>query len=670
MLSFFTDPYPNELLYSAISRYHFYIGNVGFAETLEELFGNRAVTPSIDFGSNLSTFVKKVGNNYSVEKILTENTIYPFFAPFITEEKQKMVFEDVSGNSGGLKGRLGISSTKVVKKDGVFYCSRCSKEDIEMFGEPYIHREHQLPGIDYCPHHELLLRVYPVNYTEHSRTGYIRLDKRMMDLGNSNDDTPKEFKKVQITLAKMAYKLLELPNNKITLVNVFNKYRTLLRENNWITRNSAVRQEDLLVAFNSKFPKGFLEKYNSDMKISNENNWLAIVVTNPNRQGVHPFRHLLLMYFFNQDIESFLMLKEDEGPFGSGPWPCLNVAANHYKKFVITEVKVSKREKTDIIIGKFKCSCGFEYTRLGPEKTESEKWRKNRVNAYGEEWEAKFDELVNMNMHREEIAAALGISESTVRSKISIKNKSEQRTEEYRSNLLLWRKEFPNANRKQFQREFIKIFTYLYKNDRKWLDENLPSKRSDMLQDMGQKIEGYRSLILKEKKNDPKVTRSKLWYKYNRACKCLYEHDFDWYSVNFPATIKNRRNTSHVDWDARDEEYYQKIIEIYPNLLSLEKPVRILRGLFSKRLNLFYLSIMDQMDKLPKTNKLLEEITETVQEFQIRRCCIVIDKMLEETGVVRFEELRETCAVGTPYFKGIKPYLEEYILKKQNDKGI
>jgi len=71
------------------------------------------------------------------------------------------------------------------------------------------------------------------------------------------------------------------------------------------------------------------------------------------------------------------------------------------------------------------------------------------------------------------------------------------------------------------------------------------------------------------------------------------------------------------------------------------------------------------MEKLPKTDKLLNEITETVQEFQIRRCCIAIDKTLGECGIVKFEALREARAISTKHFKEIKPDLEEYIMKKQ-----
>ncbi|WP_246168782.1 TniQ family protein [Paenibacillus antarcticus] len=42
-------------------------------------------------------------------------------------------------------------------KDGLYYCAECTKGDNERCGEPYIHREHQLQGINYCPHHEIAL---------------------------------------------------------------------------------------------------------------------------------------------------------------------------------------------------------------------------------------------------------------------------------------------------------------------------------------------------------------------------------------------------------------------------------------------------------------------------------------------------------------------------------
>lgn len=65
MIPFFTNPYPDELLYSAIARYHFYSGNIDCKDTLEELFGSRSVIPSVEIGSHFSMLAEKLGSHYS-----------------------------------------------------------------------------------------------------------------------------------------------------------------------------------------------------------------------------------------------------------------------------------------------------------------------------------------------------------------------------------------------------------------------------------------------------------------------------------------------------------------------------------------------------------------------------------------------------------------------------
>lgn len=660
LLPFFTDPYPDELIYSAISRYHFYNGNINFVETLEELFQSRTVVPSIEFGSHFSTLVQNLGSNYSVESLLAQNTIYPYFSPFITIERQKKVFEDAQTNGQGIHGRFGISGGKNSRKQGLYFCSECANNDINMYGEPYVHREHQLQGIDYCLHHEMKLKMYPVDYRVFSRHGYIRFDTRKMDLSDLQESDSCEFKEVQVKLAKMAYRLLQIPINQFSVEKVFQKYRALLRENNWIMSNTRLKREELFKAFLSKFPPGFLEKYESPVKVEGQNQWLQIMLTNYSRNSVHPFRHLLLLYFFGQDIDSFLEIKEDNGPFGSGPWPCLNKAAKHYKDLVISEVKLIRNNKKDVPVGKFSCSCGFEYTRIGPDKNEEDKWRKSRITAYGNVWEEKFEELVNMKISRKEIASELDVSERTIYKSIDLQITSPELTEKYRAELLEWREKYPDANRKQFQTDLKKTFTYLYNHDREWLDAKFPSKRDTLhtpnnpnvtlKNNTENRIEYYRSLLSEAIKECPDVTRTQLWRKFQRACKYLFENDKEWFDANLPQTLQATTLTNATDWNLRDQEYYQEIKEVYPELIALEKPIRITGKLFSKRLNIFNLSIKSYVEKLPKTNKLLNEITETVREFRIRRCCIVIDQMLEEHNYVRWEKLRESCAIEAKNF--------------------
>lgn len=116
MLPFFTNPYPDELLYSAIARYHFYSGNLDCKDTLEELFDSRSVIPSMEIGSHLTNLVEKLGPQYSVEYLLANHTIYPYYASFLSKQRQMEILEDVKNNGQALYTRLGIVAGGICRK--------------------------------------------------------------------------------------------------------------------------------------------------------------------------------------------------------------------------------------------------------------------------------------------------------------------------------------------------------------------------------------------------------------------------------------------------------------------------------------------------------------------------------------------------------------------------
>lgn len=270
MLPFFTNPYPNELIYSAIARYHFYSGNIDRKDTLEELFDNRSVIPSVGIGSYFSVLAEKLGAHYSVESLLTNHTIYPYYASFLSKQRQQEILNDVKDDGKALYTRLGMVAGRICIKNGIYYCAICAKSDTEQYGEPYIHREHQLQGIDYCPHHEVLLREYSV--TKDSRIEYIRFELRYMNLSDIYEiDAHKE---VSVYLAKQAYKLLHLPLHSLSREDINSKYKALLREHNLITASNRVRQHELNQAFKVTFSRVFLKYHESELNEEDEYNWL------------------------------------------------------------------------------------------------------------------------------------------------------------------------------------------------------------------------------------------------------------------------------------------------------------------------------------------------------------------------------------------------------------
>ncbi|MCM3490999.1 TnsD family transposase [Alkalihalophilus marmarensis] len=612
MLPFFTNPYPDELVYSAIARYHFYSGNIDYKDTLEEVFQSRSVIPSVEIGSHFSVLAQQLAPNYSLESLLSKHTIYPYYAPFLSTNHKKEILEDVLGDGKGLYTRLGMVAGSVCKKDGLYYCPECATNDIKQYGEPYIHREHQLQGIVYCAHHELKLKKYPIDFSKSSRIEYIRFDIKLMNLSTVQEVEPKEFITIQDALARLSYQMLQLPLHHYCRESINLKYRALLRERNLITASNRIRQHELCNAFQSKFPKGFLEKYESAIVENDEFNWLK-VITRKLKRHVHPFRHLLMLYFLEQDLESFLQIEADTGPFGNGPWPCLNKAASHYKEFMIQEVNVTRDFKSKSPIGTFECSCGFGYARKGPDRLPEDMYHIGHIKAFGDVWKVKLHQLANEDTYSTRtLAQMLGVDSKTVKKYLSSQIKVEGLSENaipsklliYRKQLLKGRRQYPSYSRTKIRKCFPKEYMYLYRHDKDWLFGQLP--------------------IIQEKKS----------------------------------------NQAIVDWASRDREYRSKVEMLYKELIGLDKPVRITISIIGKRLGILS-NLEKHLDKLPKTKKLLSEIVESTQQFQIRRCSKIIDQMLIRQEPVVLWKVQRIGGVKSHHFHQIRQYLEEYLRIKR-----
>lgn len=78
---------------------HFYdaspSGNLDCNDTLNELFGSRCVIPSMEIGIYFAVLVEKLGPHYSMESLLVNHTIYPYYASFLSKARQQEILQDV-----------------------------------------------------------------------------------------------------------------------------------------------------------------------------------------------------------------------------------------------------------------------------------------------------------------------------------------------------------------------------------------------------------------------------------------------------------------------------------------------------------------------------------------------------------------------------------------------
>lgn len=643
MISFFPTLYEDELLYSAIARYHIRSGNISPKATIYELFNSKTISAVVELPSNIDNLIKNMPVNckYTQNEFINNNTMFPLYTAFLPAERKELIYELMRGKNGGdIYNRVGLMATSIRSNKYLKFCPECIKEDKLKYGELYWHRIHQIPGIAICSKHKIPLLDSKVLMHLENKHQYICATEENCSFNLSskiNDYITLEDKKALICLDKIINskecfrKLFILVKNVELLLNrQYNNRPSLWFRGNYINKlielgfaniNGEVKQKQLISRFNEYYGEELLYILQSVVNPNNESNWLSQIVRK-HRKTFHPLRHLLLMQFLDLTLDKVFNDNIEYKPFGEAPWPCLNGGAEHYLQPVIDNLKITYDGKSKKTIGTFTCSCGFVYSRSGPDMNKEDRYKVGRIKIFGPVWEKKLRNLVQQKLSLRQIARELKVDPVTVdryAEKLGLEiywRKSNDKTiycpqiksidsskvneikNEYRSLWLLLIENNPDKNMTELRKLNGKIYTWLYKNDKKWLD-------------------GYGTIVHK---------RSKIG--------------------------------TRVDWKKRDEDILNAVMDTVESLLNTEgKPERITISKVGKKIG--KLSLLEKhLDKLPLTKKYLLEHIEDVDNFQKRRVKWAINE-LEKEG----EEVMEWKVMRKAGIKDIRNKEIEYYLK-------
>jgi len=270
-------------------------------------------------------------------------------------------------------------------------------------------------------------------------------------------------------------------------------------------------------------------------------------------------------------------------PFGSGPWLCLNAAADHYLQPIITQLDISHCGDTKKPVGTFSCACGFVYCRTGPDETEEDARRIGKIKAVGEVWQQKLRHYVEIEQ--------LGLRAT--------------------------------ARQMQVDPRTVKRYVKLLGLSPRW-----SSSQSDqeMEPDVPQSPISY-SNILKHphreiwktlQREHPQATKTMLRRQAPSTYTWLYRHDRDWLHQNSPPPCRPVPQSQRVNWQQRDAEMLTLTQQAVEHILAEEKPVQITISRVAKAVS--HLSLIEQhLDQMPLTQAYLESVVETTEAFQIRR---------------------------------------------------
>ncbi len=641
MLSFFPDPYEDELLYSTIARYHYYYGNVDFKDTLKEIFGSNNVIPTIAFPTKLEYLSSQFPNNkwYNSDYLIQNHTLYPYYSPFLPVQRQEKIINEMkSGDGKGIYAQIGITAGSVCRKNGLYYCPLCVAEDKEKYGEPYFHRVHQLQGIEVCPEHNCMLKPYPVSQKNEIRLAFIMLEYKNTNLSFECIPDDKEAELYKMVSSSASY----LTNNDLKSYNqqsVYEKYRILLKNKGFITYNGSIKQKQLYEEFLDFYGEKFLHNINSEVTFEDSYNWLSMITQKPGRV-IHPVRHIIFINFLTQSIKDFFEKKyEVSNPFGEDPWPCLNPVSDHFGKNVVNDCIITPDFKTRKPIGTFSCNCGFIYSRKGPDKLTNDRYRVGRIKQYGYIWEKRLMELLledkynirqlgnKMDCESKTIlrySRKLGM-DSLLKSNALLEEDSKEAIvvnsiktgEKYKADILEYIRNNPDKNRKEIRNNFKKQYAWLYRNDKEWIEIYFPDK--------------------------------------------------------IPAGERNNGFTSRVNWNQRDLELLKEIEIEYKKLITQNKPIRITKSLLGKRTGKSA-TLEINLDKLPITKAYIDGIIESVEDFQIRRVRKICEQLYETKGSLKKWEVVKKAGLRLGYSNKVDEAMNDFIniiseVKNEGEKG-
>ena len=624
MLTFFTDPYPDELIYSEMARYHYYIGNIDLLDTLEDLFGKRTIIPNLYLGSNLDYLCSRIKGTYNVEDLINNHTIFPYYKPFLpVERKIKLINAMKYGNCEGIYTSLGFAAGGICRKNSIQYCCKCVESDIKKYGEPYIHREHQLEGILLCPHHKTILSTFKNNSNNTSRIQYIRLETKELDLKkdiNVINYNGIDFEKL-IKISQMAFNLLHYNTNNINKEDVLDIYKNVLYEKGFMTIGNKVHQNELYHEFTRFYGENLLNLLECKIDVHNDYNWLR-VITRKSKRASHPLRHLLLINFLVGDMDVFFnKINKKYNPFGEGPWPCLNKAADHYRQDIIEDVIISKESKAPVPLGTFKCSCGYIYARKGPDKSPDDRYKIGKTKTFGHVWTERLINLLKeVRYSSRQLAEIMGCDPNTIRKKASELNMN---------------------------------YFSLNKINNSQISSEKQDKKS------GLKIEQFKNKVQEVVESNKDVGKLKIKALMTNEIRYIGKYDKGWMKNIFLSTENPKLNTCKVkvDWNERDNIYLRLVEEKCAEIYNRVPYQRITKSAIGTELGIRNM-LYNNADKIPNTILFLQQNQETVEDFRIRRFNNIIKSFIEKDIPIQLWKVLRLASINSADFMEIKDKLK------------
>jgi hypothetical protein len=589
MIGFFPDPYPDELFYSICARYSRRVGYQSQTHTTYDLFGARILV-AIALPSNLSHLISVLppGHRHTVDQLIDEHTLLPFYAPFLPPERVVKVRESMAEDSGGKRthSAAGVLARGNSQHETFRYCPACVTEDRRRYGETYWHRAHQAPRVIVCPRHAVWLEPSDVYlHSRDRRKSISTAEEAVRQVPERLVSTDEISHQIHLWIARESRWLLDHPSGGNTPEELRARYHNLLFARSLAKYSGVVSMRKLREEIRNFYSDELLAGLHSRLDL--RSNWLLrlLLLRKNSATAHHPIHHLLMMRFLGCTVAEFLQVPTQPQPFGPGPWPCLNLVCNRYQEpcietFEIRPYRLGPQGEVVVKAADFRCECGFTYSRRVPDPTTGSDDRDYWVRYRGAVWEEALRRLSSSGKYSSrEMGQKLGVKGSLIRAKVVRLRRDWEATKQARAKA----RSEARLEAKELKRAKC---------------------REQMLQAM---------------KDHPRASRSEFARLVPIAYSWLLRHDREWAEASLPAPRPHIKPLPRIDWKRRDAEFAAKAGATAERLKQAPgRPIRVSKSLIAQEIGVLPI-IYSKAHHLPLTKAVLEEVSESLDDWAARR---------------------------------------------------
>ena len=295
MLPFFPAPFLDESIISQVTRYHILRGHRTEMLTYDELFQAPPFSLTYWVPPYMGRLAKKLpGNTDENHSILIRNsTLLPLFQVF-----------GKGVHAGAVVPR------RIVGESGVTHlCLSCLVENMDIYGSPYLHRSHQIPGVTACWKHgtRTIERCPFCKCPFEIPKGLIISPWKNCTCGRAIDSFSSIEEcalPIQTEFAKFAKDLL-IGAEAVEPALLVKVYKSRILELGFRRGKNQIARTELLAAIQESYDQEHLQKIDCSYRNGHLGSWLHLLHSTSVRE-VPLGRHLLFTHFLFREAKHFL----------------------------------------------------------------------------------------------------------------------------------------------------------------------------------------------------------------------------------------------------------------------------------------------------------------------------------------------------------------------------